>query len=179
MNYDVKNSNHEVVARRSVVSDSLWPHGLQHARLPCPSPSPEASSNSCSLSQWCHPTVSSSEVPFSPCLQSFPASGSFPMSWLFASGVQTIGTFGTWYAANVRSLFIRFIRSQLLSDGRPAIYLYCLASELYFASTRHPPVHYIYNTMLIELGEQERAITLDLLVRYLQIKGWEISQTKI
>ena len=64
----------------SVVSDSLWPHGLQHARLPCPLPSPGACSNSCPLSQWCHPTISSSFVPFSSCLQSFPASGSFPMS---------------------------------------------------------------------------------------------------
>ena len=59
---------------RSVVYDSLWPHGLQHARLPCPSPAPGACSNSCSLSQWCHPTISSSVVPFSSCLQSFPAS---------------------------------------------------------------------------------------------------------
>ena len=75
----------------SVVSDSLQPHGLQHARLPYPSPSPRVCSNSCSLSQWCHPTISSSAVPFSSCLQSFPASGSFLMSWLFASGGQSIG----------------------------------------------------------------------------------------
>ena len=65
---------------RSVVSNSLWPHGLQHARLPCPSPSPGACSNSCPLCCWCHPTISSSVVPFSSCLQSFPASVSFPMS---------------------------------------------------------------------------------------------------
>ena len=76
---------------RSVVSDSLWPHGLQHARLPCPSPTPRAYSNSWPLSQWCHPTISSSVVPFSSCLQSFPASGSFPMSQFFASGGQSIG----------------------------------------------------------------------------------------
>ena len=72
----------------SVASDSLWPHGLQHTRLPCPSPSPGACSNSCSLSLWCHPTISSSIVPFSSWLQSFPASGSFPMSQLFASGIE-------------------------------------------------------------------------------------------
>ena len=66
-------------------------HGLEHARLPCPSPNPEAYSNSCPLSQWCHPTISSSVIPFSSCLQSFPASGSFPMSQLFASGGQSIG----------------------------------------------------------------------------------------
>ena len=58
-------------------SDSLWPHGLQHARLLCPSPFPRAFSSSCLLSQWCHPTISSSVIPFSSCLQSFPASGSF------------------------------------------------------------------------------------------------------
>ena len=65
---------------RSVMSDSLWPHGLQHARPPCPSPTPGACSNSCPLSRWCLPTISSSIVPFSSCLQSFPASGSFLMS---------------------------------------------------------------------------------------------------
>ena len=76
----------------SVVSNSLWLHGLQHARLPCPSPSPGACSNSCPSSQWCHPPISSSVVPFSLCLQSFsPASGSFLMSWFFASGHPSIG----------------------------------------------------------------------------------------
>ena len=63
----------------SVMSDSLWLHGLQHARLPCPSPTPGAYSNSCPSSQWCHPTISSSVIPFSSRLQSFPASGSFLM----------------------------------------------------------------------------------------------------
>jgi len=75
----------------SVLSDSLWLRGLQHVRLPCPSPSPRACSNSCPLSRWCHPTVSSSVIPFSFCLQSFPASGSFQMSQLFASRGQSIG----------------------------------------------------------------------------------------
>ena len=76
---------------RSVVSDSMKPHGLQHTRLPCPSPTPRACSNSCPSSWWCHPTVSSSVIPFSFCLQSFPASGSFPRSLFFASGGQRIG----------------------------------------------------------------------------------------
>ena len=76
---------------RSAVSDSLWPHGLQHARPPCPSPTPRVYSNSCPSSCWCHPTVSSSIVPFSSHLQSFPASQSFPMSQFFISGGQTIG----------------------------------------------------------------------------------------
>ena len=75
----------------SVVSNSLWPHGLQHTRIPCPSPAPGACSDSCPLSWWCHPTISFSVVPFSSCLQSFPASGSFPMSQFFTSGGQNIG----------------------------------------------------------------------------------------
>ena len=70
----------------SVVSDSLWPHGMQHDRPPCPSPTPGVHSNSCPLRQWCHPTISSSVVPFSSCLQSFPASESYQMSQFFASG---------------------------------------------------------------------------------------------
>ena len=74
----------------SVVSDCLWPHGLQHTRLLCPS-SPRACSNSCPLSRWCHPSISSSVIPFSSFPQSFPASGYFLMSWLFTSGSQSIG----------------------------------------------------------------------------------------
>ena len=72
------------------MSSSFWPYGLQHVRLPCPSPSPGVRSNSCPLSLWCQSTISSSVSPFS-CPQSFPASGSFPMSQLFASGGQSIG----------------------------------------------------------------------------------------
>ena len=76
---------------RSVVSDSLRPHGVQHARLPCPSPTPGVYSNSCPLSWWCHLTISSSVIPFSSHLKSFPASGSFQIGQLFASGGQSIG----------------------------------------------------------------------------------------
>ena len=75
----------------SVVSDSLQPHELQHARPPCSSPTTGVYPNSCPLSWWCHPAISSSVVPFSSCLQSFPASGSFPISQLFTSGSQSIG----------------------------------------------------------------------------------------
>jgi len=75
----------------SVMSDSLWPHTLQHAKPPCPSPTPGVHPNPCPLSRWCHPIISSSVVPFSSCPQSFPASGSFQMSQLFASGSQSIG----------------------------------------------------------------------------------------
>ena len=76
---------------RSVVSNSLWPHESQHARPPCPSPAPRVHSDSHPLSQWCHPAISSSVVPFSSCLQSLPASESFPMSQLFAWCGQTTG----------------------------------------------------------------------------------------
>ena len=74
----------------SVIFNSLWPHGMQHARSPCPS-SPRVCSSSCPLSLWYHETISSSVIPFSSCLKSFPASGSFPVSWLFASGGHSIG----------------------------------------------------------------------------------------
>ena len=80
-----------LLASCSILSDSLWPHGLQHVSLPCPSPTPRACSNSWPSSQWCHSTISSSVIPFSSCLQSLPASGSFQMSWLFTWSGQRIG----------------------------------------------------------------------------------------
>ena len=76
---------------RSVMSDCLWPHESQHARPPCPSPTPGVHRDSCPSNQWCHPAISSSVIPFSSCPQSLPASGSFQMSQLFASGGQSIG----------------------------------------------------------------------------------------
>ena len=82
---------HSVQFSHSVESDSLWPHELQHARPPCPSPTPRVYSHSCPSSRWCHPATSSSVVPFSSCPQSLPASGSFPMSQLFTWGGQTTG----------------------------------------------------------------------------------------
>ena len=85
--------------RHSVMSDSLLPHGLQHTRPPCPSPTPRVYSNSCPLSQWCHPTISILVDPFSSCLQSFPSSGSFQMSQLFTSGGQS-----TWVSASTSVL---------------------------------------------------------------------------
>ena len=99
--------------RHLVVSDSLWPHGLQHIRLPCPPLSPRVCSNSWSLGQWCHSTISSSIVPFSSCLQSFPELGSFPMSWHFASGGQN---FGASASASVLPMNIRvdFLYSSII-----------------------------------------------------------------
>ena len=95
MSYSLKLLFSSVQFSHSVVSDSLRPHGLQHTRLPCPSPTPEACSNSCPLNQWCHQTISSSVIPISSCRQSFPASGSFPMSQFFTSGGQSIGVSGS------------------------------------------------------------------------------------
>ena len=95
--WGVENHCLSVQFSRSVVSDSLWPHGLQHSRPPCPSPTPGVHPNPCPLSQWCHPTISSSVSPFSSCPRSFPASErkifplSFQMSQLFASGGQSVG----------------------------------------------------------------------------------------
>ena len=95
----------------SIQSDSLRPHGLQHTRLPCPSsafaPSPEVCSNSCPLSRWWYLMISSSAASFSSCLQSFLSSGSFPMSWLFASGDQSFGTsaLATVLPMNIQSWF--------------------------------------------------------------------------
>ena len=88
----------------SVVSDSLRPHGLKHARLPCPS-TPRAYSNSCPLNWWYHPTISSSVIPFSSCLQSFPATGSFPMSQLLASGGQSIRASASVLPMNIQGWF--------------------------------------------------------------------------
>ena len=87
------------------MSDSLWPHGLQHARLPCPSPIPRACSDSCPLSRWCHPTTSPSVVPLSSCLQSFPASGSSLMSRPFVSGGQSIGASALVLPINIQDWF--------------------------------------------------------------------------
>ena len=87
----IKKQLSSVQFSHSVVSDSLRPHGPQHARPPCPTPTTGVHPNPCPLSRWCHPTISSSVVPFSSCLQSFPASGSFRMSQLFTSGGQSIG----------------------------------------------------------------------------------------
>ena len=103
----------------SVVSDSLRPHRLQHARPPCPSPNPGEYPNSCPLSQWCHPTISSSVIPFSSCPQSFPASGSFQMSQLFTSGGQSIGV-----SASTETTYLS-LRTQTLCNYLPCIWGFC------------------------------------------------------
>ena len=89
----------------SVLSDSLWPHELKHTRLPCQSQAPRVYSNSCPLSAWCHPTISYSVIPFSSCLQSFSASGSFQKDQLFTSGGQSIGISASVLPINIQGRF--------------------------------------------------------------------------
>ena len=111
-----------------VMSDSLQPHRLQHTRLPCPLTSPGACSNSSLLSWWCHPTISSSVIPFS-CLQSFPASGSFPVSWLLASGGQSIGASASasvlpvsiqdWFPLGLTRNWPKSLWNEWIGDGCP------------------------------------------------------------
>ena len=105
---------------RQVVSNSLQPHGPQHARPPCGSPSLEVCPSSCPLSRWCHPAISSSVALFSSCLQSFPASGSFPTRWLFASGGQSIGASASVLPVSIQGWFpLRLTNNKLslLSKG--------------------------------------------------------------
>ena len=104
--------------------NSLQPHGLQHAMVPCPSPSPRVYSNSCPLSRWCYPTISSSVAPFSSCPQSFPASGSFPLSPLFASGGQCIGTSTSASVppVNIQGWFPLPLTGLYPKDGRGGLY---------------------------------------------------------
>ena len=94
-----------VVFQLRSLSHFLWPHGLQHARLPYPSSYPRACSNSCPSSRWCHPTIPSSVIPFSSCLQSFPASGYFSMSQRFALGGQSIGASASVLPMNIQGWF--------------------------------------------------------------------------
>ena len=108
----------------SVVSNSVWPHGLQHTRLPCPSPSPRACLNSCPLSWWCRPTISSSVFPFSFLFQSFAASGSFPMTEFFASGGQS----GTKTVCHRDSpFFLRTVQALIKAMGKTLNQLSCVS----------------------------------------------------
>ena len=130
------------------MSNSLWPCGLQHARPPCPAPTSRAYSNSCPLSWWCHPTISSSVIPFSSCLQSFPASGSFQMSQFFASCDQSIGVLASasvlpmniqnWFPLGWTGLTLQSkgLRSLLQHHSSKASIIQCSAFFLVYLS--HP-----------------------------------------
>ena len=121
----------------SVVSDSLWPHGLKHTRLPCPSLFPGVCSNSCPLSRWCHPTISSSVIPISFCLQSFPASRSFPMIWLFSKGGQGIGVLASVCSVNIQCWFPLQLPSLiLLSQGLSRVFSHIIVWRHQFFSTQ-------------------------------------------
>ena len=107
------------------MSNSFWPHGLQHTRLLCPLSTPGACSNLCPLSQWCHPTMLSSVIPFSSCFQSFPETGSFPMSQLFTSGGQIGASASTWVlSVNIQCWFFLRLTSliSLLSTGLSGVF---------------------------------------------------------
>ena len=124
----------------SVVSDSLWPHRLRHSRIPCPSLSSRVCSNSCPLNWWCHPTVSSSVTPFSFCPQSFPASGAFLVSWLFASGGPSIGVSASAsvLSMNIQDWFpLRLIGLiSLLSKGLSRVFSNTTVQKHQFFSTQ-------------------------------------------
>ena len=133
----LKSSLTSVQFSRSVMSDSLRHHGLQHARLPCPSPAPGAYSNSCPSSLWCHSTISSSVITFSSCLQPFPASGSFPMSQFFTSGGWSIGvsTSASVLPMNIQDWFWKKVtwQNSLELNSPP-----CRSSPPFYAKQRTP-----------------------------------------
>ena len=123
---------------RSVMSDSLQPHGLQHTRLPGPLPTPGVYSNSCPLSQWCHPTISSSVIPFSSHPQSFPALGSFPVSQYFTSGGQSIGVLASASSpSNEYSGLVSFSWISLQSKGLSRVFSNTTIQKHQFFSAHH------------------------------------------
>ena len=149
--WEVRNPNgphfSSVQFSRSVVSDSLRPHELQHTRPPCPLPTPGAYPNSCPSSWWCHPTISSSVVPFSSCPQSFPASGSFQMSQLFASGGLSIGVSAStsrWFKIRCQQSCIPFTDSR-----RGSISLSLPASRCYPYSLTCGPFLLLQNQQVL------------------------------
>ena len=137
----------------SVMSDSLWPHGLQNTRPPCPSSTPGVDSISCPLSRWCHSTISSSVVPFSSCLQSFPASGSFQMSQPFASGGQSIGASASVLSMNIWGPFPLGLTGwiSLQSKGLSGVLKCSLAPQ--FESTNFLVLSFLYGPTLTSVHD--------------------------
>ena len=157
------------------MANSFRPHGLQHTRLPCPTLCPRVCSNSCPLSQWCHPTISASVVSFSSCLQSFPASGSFPVSQLFTSGGQSIGVSAStsvlpiqcWFPLRLTGLI------SLLSKGFSTVFSYSWkASVLRCSAVFLVQVSYPYMTtgktiaLTMDLCRQVMSLLFNVLSRF-------------
>ena len=136
----------------SVMSDSLRPYESQHARTPCPSPTPRVYSNSCPFSQWCHPAISSSVIPFSSCPQSLPASGSFPTSQLFTSGDWSIRASASVLPTNIQGWFPLGLTglTPLQSKGLPRVSLF-LASQ--FKSFNSSVLGFLYGPTLTSIHD--------------------------
>ena len=178
----------------SVMSDSLWPHESQHARPPCPSQTPRVYSNSCPLSGWCHPTISSSVFPFSSCPQSFPASGSFPVGWFFESGSQSLAispsasvlpaNIQDWFPLgltgwitshfsnsvfriSLRSLFVHLLAYVLLSISMSTIFHPGNSDlSLWYPGTAVSVFFYIYPLQALLTVELKCSFTLPLVTLY-------------
>ena len=146
----------------SVVSNSLWPHGLQHTRPPCPSPTPGVYSNSCPLSQWCHPTRSSSVIPFSSRLQSLPASGSFPMSHLSTSGGQSIGASASTSVlpTNTQDWFPLGCTDSISLQSKGLSRVFSKASEV-FKSISSLAFSFVYSPTLTSIHDHWKNHSLD------------------
>ena len=133
------------------MSSSTWPHGVQHSRLPCPSLSPRTFSNSCPLSQWCHPNISSFVVPLSSLPQSFPASGSFPVGWLFTSGGQSIEASASVLPMNIQgwfSLGLTSVISLLSKELLRVLQQHSLKTSIHWCSALWSNSH--IHTLLLE-----------------------------
>ena len=145
---------------RSVMSNSLQPHGLQHARLPCPSPTTGACSNSCPSSRWCHPTISSSAVPFSSCPQSFPASKSFPVSQFFTSGGQSFGVLASASVLpmNIQDCFPLVLTGWISSQSKG---LSRVSSNTTFKSINSWALSFLYSPTLEAIHDHWINHTLD------------------
>ena len=168
---------------RSVMSDSLWPQEPQHARLPCPSPTPGVYPNPCLLSQWCHPAISSSVVPFSSCLQSFPVSGSFQMSQFFASGGQSSGVSASTSVLPMNSQdwsplgwtgwsLQQSLKSLLQHHSSKASILWC--SAFFIVQLSHPYMTTGKTIALTRWTFVDKAMSLlfNMLSSYLYLSGW-------
>ena len=156
------------------MQDSLQHNGLQHARPLCPSPSPRDCLNSCPLSPWCHPTISSSVVPVSACLQSFPASGSFPMSWLFSSGGQSIGNSALasvlqwiskgWFPLGLAGLILQFKEfSTVFSTTVQKHQFFGAQPSLWPSSHTHTWLLENHRSDYMELSQQSKSLLFNIL----------------